>query len=117
MPTIVKNRKKSSYQKHGKNKEISKIYNSTQWVNLRKAYLMEHPLCEMCLEDDKITAATEVHHIYEISNGKDIEEMKDIAYNPWNYEGLRALCSECHQKIHGKLEFLKDGTIYKSKKD
>lgn len=103
MPTILKIKRKSTYQKHGKNKEISKIYNTTEWVNLRKAYLMEHPLCEKCLEDDKITPATEVHHVYEISNGKDVEEMKDIALNPWKYSGLQALCSECHQKIHGKL--------------
>lgn len=102
MPTIFKPKKKTNYKKHGKSEIISKIYNNMKWVNLRKAYLLEHPLCEECLKNDKITAATEVHHVYEISNGKDELEMEDIALNPWKYDGLQALCSECHHNVHNK---------------
>lgn len=100
MPTIFKPKKKSDYKKHGKNKQISKIYNSSEWVNLRKAYLMEHPLCEECEKQGKITPATEVHHVFEISNGNTEIEMEDIALNPWKYEGLQALCTDCHHKQH-----------------
>lgn len=102
MPTIFKPKKKTEYKKHGKNEQISKIYNSTKWVNLRKAYLMEHPLCEECEKAGIVRAATEVHHVYEISNGNTEIEMEDIALNPWKYDGLMALCSDCHHKIHQK---------------
>lgn len=102
MPTIYKPKKKTEYKKHGKAEQISKIYNSTKWVNLRKAYLMEHPLCEECEKNGIVRAATEVHHVYEISNGTTEIEMEDIALNPWKYDGLQALCEDCHHKKHGK---------------
>lgn len=101
MPTISKPPKKT-YKKHSKNLQISKLYNTTQWVRLRESYLMEHPLCEMCEQEGIVRAATEVHHVYEISNGQDELEMMDIALNPHKYNGLMALCSECHHKIHHK---------------
>lgn len=64
---------------------------------------MEHPLCEECEKNGRVTPATEVHHVYQISNGKDELEMQDIALNPWKYDGLMALCQDCHQKKHGKF--------------
>ena len=50
MPEIVKLKKKKNYSKHGRPKEIAKLYNSTRWVKLRNGYLMQNPLCERCLE-------------------------------------------------------------------
>lgn len=61
---------------------------------------MQHPLCEDCLEEDKVTQAVEVHHIRPILTGKDELEMAELAYNPSN---LRSLCKECHNNIHKKL--------------
>lgn len=85
------------YKKHDKQGQIQKIYNSSIWQKLRIAYLMEHPICEVCELEGKIVPAVEIHHIREISNGESLEEMKDIAYNPNN---LQALCIDCHHKIH-----------------
>lgn len=76
------------------------------WKNLRRSYLMEHPLCEMCLSEGITTPACEVHHIRHINVGNDELEMMDIAYDSNN---LMALCSSCHDKIHGK----KPRTLYK----
>lgn len=76
------------------------------WKNLRRSYLMEHPLCEMCLSEGIITPACEVHHIRHINVGNDELEMMDIAYDSNN---LMALCSSCHDKIHNK----KPRTLYK----
>lgn len=50
MPEINRPKKKRNYQKNWRNSEIAKIYNTTTWRNLRKAYLMKHPLCENCLK-------------------------------------------------------------------
>lgn len=101
MPTIVKPKKKTNYKKHGVNSDIAKIYNSSEWVNLRKAYYQQHPLCEKCLEKGIVKPTQEIHHIKPISTGKDDLEMKDIAYNPNN---LIALCVECHKKIHQQMK-------------
>lgn len=97
MPTITKAQKRNTYEKHDKNAEIAKIYNTSNWKKLRLAYLMEHPLCEHCLEKGIVTPATQVHHIWEISNGTTVEEMKGIAYDPKN---LQSLCETCHRQEH-----------------
>lgn len=98
MPTINKpSKKKTHYKKHGDNAVVAKIYNSQAWQKLRNAYLMQHPLCEMCLEEDKVVQAKEVHHIKPILTGNDYLEMLSIALNPDN---LKSLCVECHHRIH-----------------
>lgn len=59
------------------------------WERLRKMYLREHPLCEDCLEEEKIEPATEVHHKQKV---KDHPELRLVKSN------LRALSKECHSK-------------------
>ena len=58
---------------------------------------MEHPLCEACLQEGKVTPADEIHHIRPISTGDNELQMKDIAYDPYN---LMALCEYHHHQIH-----------------
>lgn len=102
MPTINKGKKVSNYKRHDKALDIyNKVYNTTQWRKLRQSYLMEHPLCEMCLKENKVRPAVEVHHITPISTAKDDLEMKDLGFNPSN---LMALCEECHHKIHNEMK-------------
>lgn len=101
MPEIVRLKKKKNYSKHGRPKEIAKLYNSTRWVKLRNGYLMQNPLCERCLESDIVKPAEEVHHIKPISTGKDETEMAGLAYDPGN---LMALCKDCHHKIHNEIK-------------
>lgn len=102
MPIINKPKKRYTlpYKKHDKQGEIQKIYNTSIWQGLRNAYLMEHPLCENCLLLNRITPAKEVHHIRPISCGKNIEQMKDIAFDSNN---LMALCIKCHHEIHTNI--------------
>ena len=65
-------------------------YNNTQWRNLRKGQIKKQPLCEYCLHDDKIEAATQVDHII-----------------PWTHknqllfeeEDLMSTCQSCHVMI------------------
>ena len=110
MPTIQKTRRKRNGSRYSdpetKHAISQKIYNGTRWRNLRRSYLMEHPLCEMCLSEGITTPACEVHHIRHINVGNDELEMMDIAYDSNN---LMALCSSCHDKIHNK----KPRTLYK----
>lgn len=99
MPTINKGTKKKQV-KQGRSKEASEIYNTSRWKKLRSAYLMLHPLCEMCLEEEKISPTEEVHHIKPILTGESRLEMEQLAYNPSN---LIALCKEHHHQIHNNL--------------
>lgn len=102
MPTINRGKKVNNYVKHDKAKDIYKyVYNTTRWKKLREAYLMQHPLCEMCEKDGKVNEATEVHHITPISNANTELEMKELGYNPNN---LMSLCEDCHHKLHNEMK-------------
>lgn len=101
MPTINKPKKKQNYKKHGRNEEVAEIYNSPQWKKLRKAYFIQNPLCEMCLEENKVTPAEEVHHVKPILTGASRLEMEELAYNPNN---LRSLCQFHHHLIHKEMK-------------
>lgn len=74
-----------------------KIYNSKEWKHLRRSYISEHPLCEECLKNGKVTPAQEVHHIVKFSTGKTEAEVKSLAYDETN---LMSLCSKCHKEKH-----------------
>lgn len=93
MPTIVKPKKQHSYKP--KEKNLRKCYNS--YRNIRDAYIIEHPLCEMCLEEGKTTPVSEVHHKTPILTGKDDLEMLNLATDPDNLIGL---CQYHHHLIH-----------------
>lgn len=102
MPTINKGKKVNNYVKHDKAKDIyNYVYNTAKWRKLRQAYLMQHPLCEMCKKDGKVKEATEVHHITPISKAESELQMKELGYNPNN---LMALCEECHHKLHNEMK-------------
>ena len=99
MPTINKPTKKHYHKKEKAKLIYDNVYNTTEWRKLRKAYLMQHPLCEKCLENDVITVATQVHHVTPISTANSILGMKELGYCVTN---LMALCDKCHQDIHNK---------------
>ena len=43
-------------------KERQAIYNTKRWKDLRALMIQEHPLCQDCLENGRLTPAEEVHH-------------------------------------------------------
>ena len=59
-----------------------------KWQKLRLRFLNTHPLCEMCRQQGRYTAATEVHHIKPLSEGGTNDE-----------KNLMALCKPCHSAI------------------
>lgn len=106
MPTINKNKKKNrEYNNVGNRAERQKIYNTKQWKALSKSYLMQHPLCEECLKNDKITPAQHVHHIVSFMNAKDELSRLELALDSNN---LEALCVECHNKKHNNKKTNKE---------
>lgn len=58
-----------------------------RWQKIRKAVLMENPLCAACERAGRISAAEEVDHIIALINGG-----TDDRHN------LEGLCKACHAK-------------------
>jgi 5-methylcytosine-specific restriction protein A len=80
--------------------EAQKIYNSTVWKRLRLRKLLDNPLCEDCQSKGIIKPAVEIHHIIPFMQGINKQSRLRLAYD---YDNLISLCSDCHNKRHGKL--------------
>ena len=61
-------------------------YAHRRWRRLRAAFLAEHPLCKMCGDRGRVTAATVVDHRTPISDVGD----------PWAWDNLQSLCKTDH---------------------
>ena len=61
----------------------------SDWQKIRARYVRQHPLCEQCLKNGRISFVAEVHHILPLSQGG--------THDPDN---LLSLCRSCHTKIH-----------------
>ena len=78
------------YDKYQRDPKVNKSYGRA-WKRIRNRYVSEHPLCEMCLKDGKLTPVDEVHHILPVSKG-----------GTHDRANLLSLCRSCHNKIHLK---------------
>ena len=79
------------YDQYTRDKESRKKY-SQGWKQIRTRYVREHPFCERCREEGRLTPVAEVHHIRPISRG---------GTNQW--DNLMSLCQSCHNKIHHEM--------------
>ena len=72
------------------------------WRRLSKAYMMCHPLCEMCEEKGLVTPARDIHHVLSVFDYglSDNERMKRLL----DWDNLKALCRDCHNEIHGNVK-------------
>ena len=96
MPTLYKPKKKP--RKRINLNGSQKLYSRMSYRNLRAAYFMQHPLCELCLSQGITKPAQELHHIRRLSSGITDEEQLSLLADPDN---VIALCTECHHQIHG----------------
>lgn len=80
-----------------KDKDYISMIQSTCWLRLRRDILTQHPLCQQCEDEGRISPATEVHHITPVEYGVSYADKHRLMFNPNN---LRALCHVCHVKIH-----------------
>ena len=71
--------------------DTSKKYGRA-WKRIRGRYAREHPLCEMCLAEGRLTPVEEVHHIIPVSRG-----------GTHDRSNLMSLCQSCHTKIHHEI--------------
>jgi 5-methylcytosine-specific restriction protein A len=78
------------YNHYQRDPETNKRYGS-RWKQIRNAFLKAHPLCEICNESGRLTAATLVHHKQKLTDG---------GTNEWS--NLTPLCQPCHSRLHAK---------------
>ena len=79
------------YEKYGRDPAVRRRYGRA-WKRIRDRYAAEHPLCEMCLKEGRLTPVQEVHHILPVSKG-----------GTHARDNLMSLCQSCHTKIHHDL--------------
>lgn len=98
LPKQQRNRNNRKRNKSDKEKLRVRLYNKAAWKKLRQGYLISHPLCEMCLEEDKTTSASDVHHINSpFDDGLTDAERLGRLLDPNN---LQALCQYHHGLLH-----------------
>jgi 5-methylcytosine-specific restriction protein A len=78
------------YNRYERDPETNKRYGRS-WTKIRAVFLQSHPLCEMCKAEGRLTPATLAHHKWKLTDG---------GTNDWS--NLRALCSECHSRLHAQ---------------
>lgn len=71
-------------------RERKRFYKSAAWRRCRALKLGQDPLCEHCKAADRITPATQVHHV------KERRDRPDLAFTLSN---LESLCISCHSKV------------------
>ena len=70
------------------------LYNTGRWRKVRKLHLASEPLCRMCADEGRITAAQVVDHI---------KAHKGDEALFWDMGNLSSLCVHCHNR-HKKRE-------------
>lgn len=78
------------YEKYDRDPETRRRYGRA-WKRIRDSYVQQHPLCELCQKDGRLTATEEVHHKVPLSEG-----------GTHARDNLIALCKPCHARIHAE---------------
>ena len=90
---------KSHYalQKQARDRQYDKMvrerdgfYRSAEWLALRALVLSRSPLCAACGRENRVTVATEVHHVLDRRNHPELA----LAI-----ENLEPLCKACHSRL------------------
>ena len=84
--------------------KIYKFYKRKEWKKLKKEILKkEHFECEMCRAKGKYTRATLVHHVNYVRKHPNLALSCYYYFNGVKLKNLVALCHDCHEKIHDRL--------------
>ncbi len=83
-----------------KDETYKRLIHTMRWVKLRRTVLGSAPLCERCMKEGRVTAATEVHHIRPVEEGATKREKECLMFDIFN---LRALCHDCHVQTHTEM--------------
>lgn len=88
---------KAKQKKKEHNLEWNRYYQDKIYMQNKKIYKQNHPLCEDCLKEGIIKPAEHLHHITEFSLGKTEDKRFELLRDINNFV---CLCLECHKKRH-----------------
>ncbi|MER3367017.1 HNH endonuclease signature motif containing protein [Providencia rettgeri] len=85
-----------------------------RWAKVRLNYLAKHPLCVMCQEQGRVTAATVVDHItpHRLKDALDSGSAEQIAEAQklfWDTNNYQSLCASHHNSTKQRME--KSGVV------
>lgn len=80
------------YKERNRASSHQRGYNGA-WRRARAAFLMDHPLCEECRREGRLTPATVVDHITPHKGNRELF---------WNEKNWQALCKSCHDRKTAK---------------
>lgn len=94
-------------------KKEPRIYGS-RWDKARRSFLQEHPLCSMCEEQHRISAASVVDHIEPHKLKDAIKSGNQLAISKaqklfWDKKNWQPLCKVHHDSTKQRME--KSGTM------
>ncbi len=78
-------------------RSASKRGYGSKWQRSSKAYLREHPLCEICKRNGKYIQAVVVDHIKPHRGNQKLF---------WDKNNWQSLCKQCHDKKTGREDSL-----------
>lgn len=102
MPSIKERSIGCSYNKRSgldSWKFYNSFYGTKKWTDLKRLYIHEHPLCEICMKHGRTVEAEEIHHKIPWTRGKDEDKKTDLFLD---YNNLMSLCKKCHKAVHRK---------------
>lgn len=100
MPTINQKTRKTDYTISQNKIDYQKIYQDRRWKLIRQFMLREHPLCQECEKKNRVTPATQVHHVIPFDTGRNQKEVESLAFD---LDNTMTVCDECHAAIHQNL--------------
>ena len=80
------------YNRHGRDENSKRFYNSKAWRRLSAAQLKREPLCRECMRAGRAALAEIADHIQPIRAGG----------ARLDFENLQSLCKGCHNRKHGQ---------------
>lgn len=96
-----------------RNPQYIRMIQSTKWRKLRNRKIIDQPRCERCLELQRITLATEVHHIEPVETGITYSQMHHLMFD---YTNLMSVCKHCHIELHKSLNSFSKETVQENNK-
>ena len=79
------------YERFGRDPATKRMYKGA-WPKIRERYVKQHPFCEACYKEGRLTPVEHVHHIVPLSKGGTHDE-----------DNLMSLCKSCHSRIHSQM--------------
>ena len=87
--------------KKRRHKKSDPFYGTARWKKFRAWYIGKHPLCEECLDVDRMVDANVVDHIVEIKDGGSLT----------SEDNARSLCNKCHAKKTSLSKMKREGLV------